>query len=367
MLEVPLLQKSDENLVLCTTKFALRFFIFAFVFSFIIFHSSSFDAIEEAVGMIGVGSFVRVRTSGRLGLVTRISDGEWVNLFLLDSAIREPRELTRIQALEFVLPSQDFRQDPQHRWPYWEFIRQDIWYTQRTCLGPLPGFCRPYEHHCSHVFPMFFHRLIPTLQQTPHNISFGFEGMEFTRDQNMFMEFTRRLFGGEASRLYVIDVSTEHTFLIEQYGNEFRVYQSWKNSFDLQYWTNPEIDISHMCEPGDNVWRTLHEGDSGYLSHLERMGIQDDSASIENAKKTYGGLRPIAYVDIMELFLCLSTGFQMESIKQKFGPDALVASAGSFLYSRSKRILGKSAINLEAMATMNLDFTITITFVEYSH
>ena len=97
------------------------------------------------------------------------------------------------------------------------------------------------------------------------------------------------------------------------------------------------------------------------------MGIQDDSASIEDAKKTYGGLKSIAYVDIMELFLGLSIGFQMQSIKDKFGADALVINANMALYSRTKRILGKSAINLEAMASKDMDFTISITFIEFSH
>jgi len=365
MLEDPLLQKNRERNVACFTKSACVFFIVAIIFSRSIFQSAALNGI--AVGMIQAGDFVRVKTSDRLGLVTRITDGEWANVFLLDSSTRELRELTRLQALELVPSSQEFRQDPEHSWPYWEFIKQDIWYTQRTCLGPLPGFCRTYEHHCSHVFPMFFNRLIPTLQQTPHNISFGYEGIEFTRDQNMFIEFVRKLFGGEASRLYVIDISVEHTFLIEQYGNEFRIYQSWKNSFDLQYWTNPDISISHMCEPGDDVWRAMHEGGPGLLSHLQRMGIQDDSASIKDAKKTYGGLKSIAYIDIMELFLGLSIGFQMQSMKDKFGADALVVSANMALYSRTKRILGKSAINLEAMALKNMDFTISITFIEYSH
>ena len=52
------------------------------------------------------------------------------------------------------------------------------------------------------------------------------------------------------SRLYYVQVPYAHAFLIEQEDLEFRIYQSWTDGFDLQYWTNPHISIGENCEPG---------------------------------------------------------------------------------------------------------------------
>merc|ERR1712176_602054 len=108
-------------------------------------------------------------------------------------------------------------------------------------------------------------------------------------------------------RLYYISITCSHVFLIEQYGFEYRIYQSWRDGFDLDFWTNRESET--MCEPGQETSSALLDA-ADRQAHIE-LGVSDDRESILSAKKKYGELNSLDYDDVMKLFHAISYGFYL--------------------------------------------------------
>lgn len=85
-----------------------------------------------------------------------------------------------------------------------------------------------------------------------------------------FLSFMTKLLSNPNNRLILISVMPDHTFLIEQNGPLFRIYQSWESSFDLRYWVNQEVRSDDLCEPGQKVTNALQGSDQAQLAELSR-------------------------------------------------------------------------------------------------
>jgi len=356
-----------------------RFLICCLIFLGVAFlQHGFFHTTEIPVGAISVGSMVRTKRifGFRLGLVSNIirlsgpSMGDCVEMFFFNKADEEPvRATVYLRAIDEI-PSTPFEPTPENAWPYWNIIRQDPWLTQQTCMGPLPGYCSLNEHDCENAYVAFFDRIAPTLHQHPRTILFEYENSEGGDDQpeqELLMTYVRTLMQGQASRLYCVKVSTHHTFLIEQYGSEFRIYQSWTHGFDLKFWTDPNVPITEICEPGHHYEANLQDPSVAWM--MARVGIVDDKESIEAARQHYGSLRSVSFADVMQLFEAIAFGFEIEALNRRVGQTSLVPAAQA-MRKDTKRWLGKSAVQISRMLGASeeddIDFSIFVAFIETS-
>jgi len=251
-------------------------------------------------------------------------------------------------------------------WPFWELIKQKTWYTERTCLGPL--FCSGHEH-CASDATEVFDSIATSMGQAPMMSEFAYstDVQSYTRDEQIFMDFIMEEFRDPHTRLYYVSVRNHHVFLIEQSALNFRTYQSWNNSFDLQYWTDPGGNVNTMCEPGPHVFQ--ESSDPIRKRELENIGIQDDKEDIRRAHETFGGLREISFVDIYALFRCLSVGFELDSMRKYHGAGLLNSFPASLLLKdrNTNRWLGKSAISIAKVLDLQEEIVLEVMYVDYAH
>jgi len=298
---------------------------------------------------------------GVSGMITRI-DGEKAFLQLLNFDERQNvyADLSQLQALHLGISSIPPRAGDQ--WPYWSILVQDDWYKERICLGPL--FCTN-EHACTEGFHAF-NRLWLQLGQTPDIAKFTYVSEVPPDDQKAILhDFVYTLINEPGSRLLYVDVDTTHSFLIEQSGEQFRIYQSWTNGFDLQYWTDEKIPVNSMCEPGMEISQNLMDREMR-SANLE-LGITDDKEKIDLAKHQFGCLKSTNSSEILRLFSAIGHGFSVMLWKEMLGKEFLIPFSQSIGSSSTHRWLGKSALSLSHMMLSNNLFTVEINFLHFDH
>jgi len=167
-------------------------------------------------------------------------------------------------------------------------------------------------------------------------------------------------------RLYYIALRGHHAFLIEQFGNDFRIYQSRRDSFDLQFWTDPRIPVESMCEPGQSVSQGLL--DRHARENLNWVGIRDDKDKITDAKAQYGGLQNVNRMAILELLRCLAVALHIDSLRtnphyflNQIHPPMLINNRNTNVW------LGKSAICLQKVLNFTHEIVIEVAYVDFKH
>jgi len=253
---------------------------------------------------------------------------------------------------------------PLNPFPFWDIIRQQPWYTERLCLGPL--FCPGSEHDCNDAAEVFFDTIAPMVHQTPKRFEFNYTG-ENLLDRRRFLMWMNSQTEYSHVRLYYIALRGHHAFLIEQFGNDFRIYQSRRDSFDLQFWTDPRIPVESMCEPGQSVYQGLL--DRHARENLHWVGIRDDKDKIADAKARYGALQNVNRVDILELLRCLAVVLHIDSIRMNT-PDHLLNQMypPMLINNRNTNVwLGKSAICLQKVLNFTHEIVIEVAYVDFKH
>jgi len=251
-------------------------------------------------------------------------------------------------------------------WHYWKKLREDPWYTQGACRstdGQI-SMCGG-ENKCSEGYFAFHRRLKSLFKQKVLSKTFrndnGSPGESLVRK---FLSFMMKLLSNPNNRLILISVMPDHTFLVEQNGHLFRIYQSWESSFDLRYWVNQDVQPDDFCEPGQKVAKALQISDQAQLEELARAGIQDDRASIQDARNQFGGLRDLQQRDIQRLCEAISHGFILEEWRTKRGPGALFpASTTLSRNADTKPFLGKNVLNLMKLQN-ETPFDIEVSFMQ---
>lgn len=248
--------------------------------------------------------------------------------------------------------------------PFWDIIRQQPWYTERLCLGPL--FCPGSEHDCNDAAEVFFDTIAPMVRQTPERFEFNYTGQNVL-DRRRFLLWIYSQIEFSHVRLYYINLRGHHAFLIEQFGNNFRIYQSRRDSFDLQFWTDPKIPVESMCEPGQDVYQGLL--DRQQREELHWVGIRDEKEKIANAKALYGGLQNVNRETILELLRCLAVVLHLDSIRvhtpnqllDQMYPPMLINNRNTNIW------LGKSAISLQKVLNLTHEIVIEVSYVDFKH
>jgi len=348
------------------TILLLTFLSFCFGLSLTFFNNV--PSTEIPVGY-ALGSKVRIREPvydvpvGVLAIVQLIRPAH-VHIHFINYGPREVASVRPDQIEDYVpVPHQNSpsKNDIDPEWPYWERVKQDPWYTENLCDGYL--FCE--NHHCiaSHNA---FQRIAASLNQPYHFAIFPFRNVSsYTVLRAGLLQYMRILTSQNASRLYFINVQRQHAFLIEQNKDQFRIYQSWKRGFSLQYWTDPETHPDDMCEPGVTVSQILL--DPQHRAGLLAMGISDDRERIKLSRSNYGCLQSLTRENMIRLIFQLSAGYRIMERKLSGGNQAILPADRVLRNVNSNQFLGKSAIKLSVMTRQDYQFGIEVDFIEFLH
>jgi len=340
-------------------------FFFIFFMTKILLFDDPWRTKEQILGVISSGSLVKTRTTRKKAIVMNIVDDVFAEICPLNRGSEDSgRSTIPIEFLDDI-SSPTFDQSlftSISSWPFWNQIKQTDWYNDELCLGPL--FCSDGQHHCTGAAPTYFRDVLTHFQSEPYNMRFTYHGSH-EEDKLFFMNYMRALTGRPISRLYLINLGGMHMFLMEQFGEEFRIYQSFTNSFDLRFWTDSTISVDAMCEPGVDISDELLSANLRPI--LIQFGIQEEKGSVLQAKENYGSLKSIPRNEILELFEALAFGFELEEIKRRDGIEALIPASETFRVD-TKKWLGKSAISLYQMYRQpRVEFNIMVSFMDYIH
>jgi len=374
-MRLALIQKSRMQTGNSVVASILTFTLFIVSLFLICNHRSSHskDIHEVPVGYIP-GSKVVFREAanglpeGTLAIVMLIRE-DHVALHVLNhpnrflSSVR-PDQIEDL--IEIPMPNAPSRNSFDPQWPYWHLLRQDPWYSEQVCIGYL--FCHDCDigHHSVRSLQAFS-RLRTNLFQPYYHTAFLYRNVSTHRHmQTEFIQYVTPLFAQDMNRLYWINIRQQHSFLIEQSGDDFRIYQSWRNGFSLEYWTDASINPNAMCEPGFHLNRQLLDWRS--RDTMVGLGMTDDSDQIKIARTTYGCLNTLRRMDVMRLMMQLSHGFVLKDVREKFGPHSLPAShaLNTLNTFNSNQFLGKSAISIAHLVNGE-PFAIDVTFIEFLH
>jgi len=185
---------------------------------------------------------------------------------------------------------------------------------------------------------------------------------EYEPAKERFLEYMTKILDNARERLILVSVIPDHTFLIEQHGEMFRIYQSWAHSFDLQYWTDLNVPTSTICEPGMKMKEALQN--SQEAPELARAGIQDDKAAIELARAQHGGLKVLRKSTISMLLQAISNGFILEEMRKQSADSIFPASRSLSGGANTKPYLGKNVIDLAQLSKAQVPFSIEVSFIE---
>jgi len=349
--------------------FTLLLFIVLFLF---FRHFSTFyiipPSVEVPVGY-ALGSQVRIREPvydvpvGVLAFVQLIRP-DHVHIHFINYGARDVASVRPDQIEDYVpvpLPNSPSKNDIDPEWPYWERVKQDPWYTEDLCNGY--HFCE--NHHCTEAYNAF-QRVAASLNQPYHLAAFPFRNVSsHSVLQAGLLQYMRILISQNASRLYYINVRRQHSFLIEQNKDQFRIYQSWKRGFSLQYWTDSNMHPDDMCEPGVTVSQRLL--DPEHRATLLAMGISDDREMIKLSRSNYGCLQSLTRENMIRLVFQLSAGYRIMERKKRLGVRAILPVHRVLTNVNSNQFLGKSAIKLFVMAREDYQFAIEVDFIEFLH
>jgi len=366
MIDDALLGNPDEE---TTTIRAERCWIVFAVFAFFTFlqrNSSPLQVQETPVGVVSEGEYVYLTElvdnipANTKGVVTNIDvhgnclvqifvdEGSSVNHFVAHFSKLAPIPLEPVMPYPMVTPRSHFAPEV---WPYWELIRQDPWYTTHICPGQAD--CNENQHPCDES-ELTFERISAHLGQKTYVSKFEYQaGVTVEFQQLCLKSFIMALMRKKGSRLYFIDIYYSHSFIIEQKENEFRIYQSWTDGFDLQYWTRPEISMWKICEPGKDYAQRLM--DPMQRNYLLSIGVENNVVEISIARSRFGNLQSVNGDEIVGLFEALGFGFSMERYREQTGSIPPLPNRHS-----TKRWLGKSAIDRTVTP-----FTMEIRWIEF--
>jgi len=245
----------------------------------------------------------------------------------------------------------------QLNWEYWNEIRRDPWYTERTCNGGV-NYCNG-DHRCTEAYVMFHTRLIHKHAETHGHFSKSFttkltSPIHLTADQiqSDFLRYMNLILTSPDAKLILISVFPGHTFVIEQSKrSQFRIYQSWAHAFDLKYWTNHDQTPmqGEICEPGSRIIEQL---ENPHLSEeLTNKGIGDDSLQIFQARMTYGGLRSVSKYSLIDLLRRIAHGFHLQQQIILHGEVSIFPAPNTIDGNYdTKPYLGKNVIDLKGLS-----------------
>jgi len=361
---------------------------FAVFFVFTLYKQTQSTSAELPVGVIKSGSHVRLRRQiddfppgfvGKVSLVTgrmvEITAGPFTFVAPFDAvaelslATSSAEELTdAFSSMStntgpiFPLPHSQPSGSSEFEWFFWPHIKQDPWYLERKCaISDCVG-----DHKCSEGYVTFHRRLVPKFRDSHKLITETFQKQadEFEPAKERFLEYATKLLDNPRERLILVSVMPDHTFLIEQHGGMFRIYQSWAYSFDLQYWTDLNVPTSTICEPGKKVKEALK--DPQEAPALAQAGIQDDKAAIELARRQHGGLKVLRKSTISMLLQAVSNGFILEEMRRQSADSIFPASRSLSGGANTKPYLGKNVIDLIQLSKAQVPFSIEVSFIEDS-
>jgi len=344
-----------------------------FVSLFILFNiqSSTFQNVHEVpVGYIPGTKVFFVQAAnglpeGTLAIVMLEREGR-VHLHILNHPTRflalvHPSQIREL--VEIPAPNSPPKNAFDPKWPYWHLLRQDRWYSEQVCLGYL--FCHDENDHHSVSSVQALSRLRTALLQPYYHTAFLYRNAStYKHMRTEFIHYMTSILAQNVNRLYWVNIRQHHSFLIEQSGEDFRIYQSWQNGFSLEYWTDASINPNAMCEPGFYLNQRLLDQFS--RDTMVSLGMTDDSDQIKTARATYGCLNILRRMDVMRLMMQLSHGFVLKDLREKFGTDAILPASRALGSFNSNQILGKSAISI-AHLVHGEPFAIDVTFIEFLH
>jgi len=352
-------QRSVYHFPLCTITF------FTFLFLTISSFSHYFARPEENSVGVAAGSRVmilqqieNIPPTTRAIVVLKLR--EKVYLQILNFAIRTFIVANMSQVAEVAMRPSPLAPPRISDWPYWDILKQDPWFTEHTCLGPL--FCE-LEHQCMQSI-FAFNRAANALIQPFHRTMFEYNSQLGYREiQTIFTNYMDIIMRTPGHRLFAITIHFHHAFLIEQSGTSYRIYQSRQKSFDLQYWTGHS---EMLCEPG----MTISQQELNPVSRERNIqfGDVDDTRRIQAARILYGNLRAVTYPDMKRLMLDLAYGFFLTQRRHTQGGQSLLPANETFGPYNSNKFLGKSAIKISSLVESGYPprFEVEINFIEFT-
>jgi len=280
-----------------------------------------------------------------------------------------------------TIPLSSSKLEVGNPFPFWELIQKDVWYVEQcgdgvSCLREQPHPCGMAiacfkdilsqnsflgNAEVNEFFNAFHqesagpqHHPLPSSGNAPPNTQQEGRAQEeaFAQDTTQrLIQYVSNLIDSPAKRLWHISVSPDHAFLIEQDGSDFRIYQSWIFSFSLKFWTNLQIPIDSICEPG----RKVLDMESTDEQSMQMFGIlkKGNKAEIEAARTKFGGLQNVGRHDILGLFGAISYGFLLDA--RAFAPTSTARISNLIPFQQkvepfsTSPWLGKSAISTANM------------------
>jgi len=112
--------------------------------------------------------------------------------------------------------------------------------------------------------------------------------------------------------MWLFEIKPDHAFIVEQGpstfdSTEFRLYQSWKYGFDVNYWLN-EAKIDKPCLE----WNWGKFGDMNYSPDMDSASaFEHDTFVLAEAKENYGGHKTFGEDVFEEIITKLSYGFPL--------------------------------------------------------
>jgi len=173
-----------------------------------------------------------------------------------------------------------------NEWNFWQRIKASPWYRRQQCEGPER--CPGSSHTCGDATPIFNQFVAEFREKQCFAYAHSWEGespmdtVVSTVNQEVSLHklkakvvtdfFTFLAQYKSRNILISFTIHPDHVFLVEFDSGSFRIYQSWMNSFDLQYWSGVDKDI---CEKDEE--------------QIER---------IRQARQQYGSLKSLTFVDM---------------------------------------------------------------------
>jgi len=119
--------------------------------------------------------------------------------------------------------------------------------------------------------------------------------------------------------MWLFEIQPDHAFIVEQGpsisgSTDFRLYQSWKYGFDVNYWVD-EAKIDQPCLE----WNWGKFGDMSYSPDMDiSAAFEHDMLVLSQAKKRYGGHKTFDEDTFKEIVTKLSFGFPLlEEVRMK--------------------------------------------------
>jgi len=259
----------------------------------------------------------------------------------------------------------------ESKFMFWDDIKETAWYTSGECRDTCKQAAAQPAHPCTHA-AQTFDAIAAKYEETPptpytfmnsfHTSSSGAYEVSGTlsekayadETQGRLMAYVQQLMTDPAKRLWYIYIKPQHSFLLEQDGNEYRIYQSWEQSFSLQYWVHLSIPTHTICEPGLDILNLSAD----FLGSITQFGIRGAPGykkEISQARARFGGFESVPAEQIVNLFGALGHGFLLEAMA--FAPtpnishewanrERLIPFSESLEQWSTIPWLGKSAVDL---------------------